>query len=214
MAASVSIPPPATSTEMRLRILRAARARFFVHGYSRLTMDHLAAELGMSKKTLYVHFSGKDEIIGAVIEDLGAEIREEADSLIRDRRLNLPEKLRGFIESMVERLANLNPRAVRDLQRFAPALHDRLDEMRRKNIPYVFGRLIEEGQMTGLVRTDLPPAFVIGFFLHAMQGLMQPAGLEDLKLNPRDVVANGIDLFFGGLFTPAGRKQYEKTFPR
>ena len=36
-------------------------------------MDALAAELGMSKKTLYVHFAGKDEIIGALIGGFAAE---------------------------------------------------------------------------------------------------------------------------------------------
>lgn len=104
----------------RTRILRQARADFFVQGYSRFTMDGLAAELGLSKKTLYVHFAGKDEIIGAVIDDLAAEIRAAADTLMASRELNLAEKLRAFIEGLMERLAALSPATLRDLQRFAP----------------------------------------------------------------------------------------------
>jgi len=177
-------------------------------------MDDLATELGMSKKTLYVHFSGKDKIIAAVIDDLGREIRADADALLHNRQLNFAEKLRGFVEGMAERLTTVNPRTIRDLQRHAPALYARLAAMREKNIPSVFGRFVEEGQIAGLVRDDLPPGFAIEFYLQAMHGLLQPTSLDRLKLAPRDIIRHAVDLFFGGLLTPAGRKQYEKLFPR
>lgn len=168
----------------------------------------------MSKKTLYVHFAGKDEIIGAVIDDFAAELRAAADQLLATRALNLAEKLRGFVESIVERMAELQPRTVRDLQRFAPQLYAKVEQVRAVTLPYIFGRFVEEGQIGGLIRTNLPPGLAIEFLLHAMQGMMHPATLERLQLAPRDVVGHGIDLFFGGLLTPAGRKQYEKLFPR
>lgn len=196
------------------RILRQARHHFFAHGYSGFRMDDLAAELGMSKKTLYVHFAGKDVIIAAIIDDVSREIRADTEALIHNRGLNFAEKLRGFVEGMAERLAQLNPRNIRDLQRYAPTLHQRLVEVREKNIPYVFGRFVEEGQLAGLVRTDLPPGFAIEFFLQAMNGLLQSPGLERVQLAPRDIIRHAVDLFFGGLLTPAGRKQYEKSFNR
>src|SRR5215207_2931705 len=100
----------ASDQGVRGRILQQARADFFSHGYSSLTMDALAAELGMSKKTLYVHFTGKDEIVAAIIDHLGSEIRADADALLGNRQLNFSEKLRGFVEGMVTRMATLNPR--------------------------------------------------------------------------------------------------------
>lgn len=177
-------------------------------------MDELAADLGMSKKTLYRHFAGKDAIIAAVIDDLGAEIRADAEALLADRQLNFAEKLRGFVEHMAGRLAAVHPRTLRDLERYAPALFDRITAMRVKNIPYIFGRFVEAGQAAGLVRTDLPAGFALEFFLQAMHGLLQPATLERLKLTPSDILPRAIDQFFGGLLTPAGHKQYEKLFPR
>jgi AcrR family transcriptional regulator len=205
---------PANPPDIRARILRQARRDFFAGGYSQFTMDGLAAELGMSKKTLYVHFAGKDEIIGAVIDHLAAEVRTDADVLLRNRELNLAEKLRGFVEGMVERLSALHPHTMRDLQRFAPPLYDRLEAVRRTTIPYVFGRFVEQGQIEGLIHDELPTAFAVEYFLHAMQGMMHPATLERLRLEPREVIGTAVDLFFGGLLTNAGRKQYEKLFPR
>ena len=214
---SLRLPSPTVAVDgraVRQRILRQARTHFFVHGYSTLTMADLATELGMSKKTLYVHFAGKDEIIGAVIEGLGEGVRADAEKILRAPELNFVQKLRGFIGCMMERLARLDPRTLRDLQRFAPALFARLDEVRRQNVPFIFGRLVAEGQAEGLVRTDVPAGFAIEYFLHAIQGLLQGPVLERLQLAPREAVAQGIDLFFRGLLTPAGHKQYEKLLPR
>ena len=216
MPAAITFPPAATAADndTRARILRLDRAAFFSRGYSAVTMDELATELGMSKKTLYLHFTSKDAILRTIIQDLGEEIRAEANTLLGNRTLNFAEKLRGFAEGMAQRLQLLTPHTLRDLQRHAPALHELVNEMRQRNIPYVFGRFVEEGQISGMVRTDLNSAFAVEFYLQAIQGLLQPATLERLHLAPREICARAIDLFFGGLLTPAGRKEHEKLFPR
>src|SRR6266513_1947344 len=53
----------------RQRIVEAARAHFFSHGFRSVTMDDLAGELGISKKTLYAHFSSKTALLEAVLAD-------------------------------------------------------------------------------------------------------------------------------------------------
>jgi AcrR family transcriptional regulator len=206
--------PSSDAPDARERILRQARADFFAQGYSRFTMDDLATELGMSKKTLYRHFAGKDEIIGAVLRDFSHEVRTDAEAILQNEALSFPQKLHSFVDGMVRRLGALEPRTIRDLQRYAPELHARVEEMRRKNIPYIFGRLIEEGQAEGFVRADISPTFAVEFFLHAMQGMLQGSTLERLHEAPRDLLPHAIDLFFGGLLTSTGRKQHEKLFRR
>src|SRR6187549_2605452 len=151
---SPAAPLPASVEPAVIRIVRQAREHLFSHGYCHCTMDDLAAELGMSKKTLYAHFSSKDDIVRAVLEQLGAEVRAEADALFANRSLTFAEKLRGFAEGMYERLSKLNPRTPRELQRYAPHLHQLLVEIPQRNIPYIFGRFIEEGKIAKKVRSD------------------------------------------------------------
>lgn len=206
--------PAANPAEAPARIVRTARAHLFAHGYSTWTMDDLAAELGMSKKTLYQHFPTKEDLGRAALEQFAAEVRAEADAIIADRTLTFAEKLRGFTGGMHQRLSQLAPHIMRDLQRSAPALHGFTFEMRRKNVPYIFGRLLEQGQLTGKVRPDLDAPFAAEFLLHAMQGIMHPATLEHLHLAPHQAFEKAMSLYFGGLLTPAGRKDYEKSFPR
>lgn len=206
-------PPPAPVPELRQRILDQARVHFFTYGYSSFTMADLATELGMSKKTLYVHFRGKETMIRAVLDAFSVEIRTDANRLLENHGLTFAEKLRGFALGMTERLARVTPAVLRDLQRFAPALYRHVEQQRGKNIPYIFGRFIEEGQVVGAVRDDISPVFAGEFYLHAVQGIMQPATLQRIGVTPDVALDRALRIFFSGLLTPAGHKEYEKSFP-
>ena len=63
-ANTVDLPAGQTT---RKRIISGARRHFFAHGFRGVTVDDLAAELGMSKKTLYAHFDSKPQIVEAAI---------------------------------------------------------------------------------------------------------------------------------------------------
>ena len=73
-----------------------------------------------------------------------------------------------------------------------------------------FGRLIRTGIAEGMVRPEIDPAFAAEFWLQAIRGLVQPDVLDRTQLTPRQTLEKAIHLFFNGLLTPAGRKDYEK----
>ena len=53
----------------RQAIVTGARRHFFMHGFRSVTMDDLARELAISKKTLYAHFQSKRALLEAVMAD-------------------------------------------------------------------------------------------------------------------------------------------------
>src|SRR5260370_42653849 len=79
----------------RQRIVDAARVHFFSHGFRSVTMDDLAEELGISKKTLYAHFPGKIDLLEAVLADkfagVEATLKEVTCAHPRDLRATLRE---------------------------------------------------------------------------------------------------------------------------
>jgi AcrR family transcriptional regulator len=213
MSKTAATPPLSVpASDPRQRILAAARAQFFTYGYSALTMDDLAAELGVSKKTLYVHFPSKDALVGEILRTFIGEIRSSAEALFGDEAMSFTVKLHRFSETMVKRL-QINPHIFRDLQRNAPHLFRLMEELRHKNIPHIFGLLLREGQEAGMVRADVDPAFAIEFWRPAIQSLMHPDTLERLQLHPDQMFTKAVNLFFGGLLTTAGRKDHEKHQP-
>lgn len=201
---------PAPDSTTRARIVATARTQLFTYGYSALTMDDLAHELGISKKTLYVHFRGKDALVETILDDFADEVRALADSLFADRAQPFATKFHLLGEALMQRFSKLTPHLLRDFQRFAPKIYAKIDEMRRKNIPYVFGRIIREGQAAGAVRADIDPQLAIEFWRFAITNLMQPEEQEQLGMPPAQVFKKSINLFFAGLLTQTGRKEYEK----
>jgi AcrR family transcriptional regulator len=188
----------------------AARSRLLASGYSTLTMDDLAHDLGMSKKTLYRHFRSKDELIDAIIGEIGQAIRDRMDAVLANPRLDFTQKLCALVDVVGSNLALASPGMLHDLQRFAPQLYQKIDDLRQRNVPYIFGRLIRTGMAEGKVRREIDPAFAVEFWLQAVRGLVHPAVLERTELTPRQTLERAIHLFFGGLLSPAGRKDYDK----
>src|SRR6266436_5920479 len=70
------------------RIVEAARAHFFSHGFRSVTMDDLAAELGISKKTLYAHFASKTVLLEAVLADKFASVGSTLERITREHPHN------------------------------------------------------------------------------------------------------------------------------
>ena len=202
--------PPTPPAAARARLLDAARTALFAYGYNALTMDALAHELGMSKKTLYVHFPGKDAIVGALIDEIERSIRERMDAILTNGRLTFTQKLAGVIDVVGSTLAQASPGMLHDLQRHAPQLYQRIDDVRQRTVPYVFGRLIRAGLAEGGVRPETDPDFAVEFWLQAIRGLVHPAVLERTQLSPKQTLEKALHLFFGGLLSAAGRQDYEK----
>lgn len=192
------------------RILRATRQHLFTFGYSSFTMDDLAHELGMSKKTLYVHFPSKDAIVDKIVECMTTALRSRLEVITTNRELSFVQKLACMIETIGAVLSRATPHFLRDLQRFVPATYAKMESVRAQNVPLYFGRLIREGIACGRVRSDVDPDFATQFWLQAIRGLVQPSVLELTQLSPKQTLEKAVQLFFGGLLTPAGRTDYEK----
>ncbi len=195
------------------RILRAARALLFKQYYSGLTMDALAHELGMSKKTLYAHFASKDAIIKAILETTGDTILKRAEALIQDPKRGFTQKLCGLLEVIGSQLGAFTPAFLRDLQRFAPHLHREIDDLRARNIPRILGGMLRIGLEEGIIRPDVDIPFVVEFWLQAVNALLQPEALDRMGLVPHMIFEKSLELFFIGVLTPKGRKDYQRDWP-
>lgn len=202
--------PLPTDDSVSTRILRVAREYFFRYGYGSSTMDDLAGSLGMSKKTLYLHFPSKEAIVERIMDHMGAMISSRLHAITADPRKTFVQKLCEVVETVGGALSNVSPVILRDLQRYAPRIYDKIEQIRQRNIPLYFTRLIELGVAQGMVRQDIDPKFAGEFWLHAIRGLIQPDVLEKTQLTPKQTLEKAIDLFFGGLLTPAGHDDYAK----
>ena len=102
----------------------------------------------------------------------------------------------------------MSPSFLRDLQRNAPAVYEKLDAVRRRKVPQIFGRIIRDGIADGTIRGDIDPDFTTEFWLQAVRGMLDPETLQRTQLSPRQTLERGVELFFQGLLSPDGRGQF------
>jgi AcrR family transcriptional regulator len=190
----------------RQRIVEAARAHFFSHGFRSVTMDDLAAALGISKKTLYVHFPDKIALLEAVLADKFAGLEAKLNEIARGHPHDFPAALHELLAGTQHELDEIKPPFVRDMRQKAPEVFKTVERRRAVLIERFFGRLFVEGQRTGMVRKDLPPKLMIEVLLAAVQAIVNPAKVEELGLTPKTGFASVVKVVLEGALTRKGRK--------
>src|ERR1044071_6111814 len=100
------------------RIVSEARRHFFDHGFRRVTMDDLAGELGMSKKTLYGQFSSKHVLLEAVLLDKFRNIERDLRR-ITSTSSDVTAALHQLLACVQRHTEEIRPPFVRDIQREA-----------------------------------------------------------------------------------------------
>ena len=190
----------------RQRIVEAARTHFFRHGFRSVSMDDLAAELAMSKKTLYAHFPSKIALLEAVLADKFADVEAKLEEIIRAYPHDFPAALHELLASTQRELDEIKPPFVRDMRQKAPQVFKIVEHRRAELIQRFFGKLFVEGQRTGMVRKDLPAELMIEILLAAVQAIVNPAKVEELGLTPKTGFASVVKVVLEGVITRKGRK--------
>src|SRR5437660_12899470 len=130
----------------RQRIVDAARIHFFSHGFRSVTMDDLAEELGISKKTLYAHFPGKVDLLEAVLADKFAGVEAALKEVTRAHPHDFPATLHELLAGTQRELDEIKPPFVRDMRQKAPDGFKVVEHRRASLIGRHFGKLFVEGQ--------------------------------------------------------------------
>ena len=148
---------PRTKQPMKERILETADRLFYLQGIRAIGVDTIAAEIGISKRTLYNHFPSKDALyLGILSDGLDGAYRVQQSSA--DPKLPLVERMRRSIAVTVEFYDQR-----RDFLRFFATEEPRLAEARNRIIEAArernfnfFASLIEEG-IRGRVFSPVDP---------------------------------------------------------
>jgi AcrR family transcriptional regulator len=190
-----------TDQTARQRILAVARQHFLAHGFHRVTMDDLADELGMSKKTIYAEFASKTALLEAVLFEKFRSIEEELEVITEQCSTDFSTGLERLLACVQRHTDEIGPPFLRDMQREAPELFKLVQARRRKIIQHYFGLLLGEGRRAGLIRKDVPVDLIIEILLGAVEAIVNPARLAELDLSPRDVITPILSVILEGALT-------------
>jgi AcrR family transcriptional regulator len=189
----------------RQRIIDAARAHFFNHGFRSVTMDDLAQELAVSKKTIYAHFPGKFDLLEAVLADKFAGVERTLREVTQSHPHDFAAALQQLLAGTQRELDEIKPPFIRDMRQKAPNVFKVIERRRAALIERYFGKLFIAGQRAGMVRKDVPARLMIEILLAIVQAIMNPSKIEALAVTPREGFAGILKIILEGALTKRGR---------
>ncbi|HEX3079763.1 MAG TPA: TetR/AcrR family transcriptional regulator [Puia sp.] len=140
--------------ENKDRILEKATQLFMRYGIRSITMDEIAAQLGISKKTIYQFFTDKDAMVEAVVNEEMKQNEEDCRGFSLSAE-NAVHEIFQAMDGIEEMLKTMNPQLMYDLEKHHPAAFKRLKQYKYHFLYTMIMENLERGVREDLYRTDL-----------------------------------------------------------
>ena len=191
--------------EVRERIQGTALDHFLQFGFSKVTMNEIAEELGMSKKTLYQYFPGKEELLSEVVNRLHEETATKIEVLVNDKTMDFVRKFRGALDILSAFHAKMTPYFMSDMEKHAPEVCKVTNDFKRDRIRNIMSRLVEEGIQKGIFRDDIDQELIVLIYAGALQHLLRPDTFNRLGLSVTQIHKTIGSVIIEGIVRPEAR---------
>ncbi len=181
---------------MRDRIIQVATEKINKYGFRKFTVNDIATELGISKKTVYKYFTSKNEII-SVIVDTNVEMERKDVLKALESEGSWTDKLQALMFTFVtDRLEWVTE----ELHRFFPQEWAKIEAQRKWKLTLVkelFVKAIENGE----IRSDIAPGIIELTFVSTVNALFNYDNLEQIDMTPEQAMEEFKKILFTGILT-------------
>jgi AcrR family transcriptional regulator len=136
------------------RIIKSALNLFWRYGIKSVTMDDIAKDLGISKRTIYQHYSDKEAILALVIQKEIMDQKCEMEKLEEQADNPIEQMMYASIQ-MRDTLSNMNPTLLYDLKKYYPAAWELFQTYKHEYIIKSIRDNLIKGIELGLYRPDI-----------------------------------------------------------
>jgi AcrR family transcriptional regulator len=153
--------------ERRDFIVEQAHRLFMQYGLRGVTMEDLAREMGVSKKTLYVHFTDKNSLVEAAVASFLSQHQAAAEAIFQTSP-NPIDQLWGIAGAIQSQLQQVKPSVYLELRKYFPSAYKLFENYQQQSIrKQVVANLIG-GIEAGWYRASLNPEILSRLFIQLM----------------------------------------------
>ncbi len=195
--------------EVKERILIKAADLFMRYGIRSITMDEIASQLGISKKTIYQFFTDKDDMVSAVID---LEIKRNEKECIQFKNDAVDAVHENFLalEDLDEMLKYMNPLMLYDLEKHHPRAFLKLKEYKYQFLYQAILDNLRRGIHEGVYRTDIQLDIVAKNRIESAFLVFNPDLFPHTRYKMSEVNFELAMLFLHGITIAKGKKLIEK----
>lgn len=199
--------------ETKERILAKSEELFMRYGIRSITMDDIARELAVSKKTIYQHFKDKDELV----YQMGLR-HFECDKEEWNKMTNCCENAVDIMVTMSKHLKNtlkgINPSLFFDLQRYHPDTWDLWQNHKKTFIIETIKKNMEQGIAEGLYRDDVNVETLAILRVKEIELAFDMDTFPPQKFDLLNVQITFLEHFIRGIVTAKGYAVLEDLFAK
>lgn len=169
---------------MTEKIINKTTELFLTLGFKSVTMDDIANELGISKKTIYVHFENKTKLIEAVTFSVFENICHGIDGIC-EQSTNPIELLYEIKKYAMQFLKYEKTSPQYQLKKYYPQIYQRLQKKQFEKMQVSVKESLKMGIKTGLFRPNIDIEFISRMYFNGMSGIKDeiifPKGLFEME---------------------------------
>ncbi|MEQ9262943.1 MAG: TetR/AcrR family transcriptional regulator [Owenweeksia sp.] len=182
---------------------------FMRYGIRSITMDDVAREMGISKKTIYRYFDNKADLVHKCVTLIHDTIKSRMEEIHQSAK-NAIDELFEIDRVVREIMENHNPGVRFQLQKYYPKTYNEVFHGRKKLITKMITENIENGIRDGLYRKDLEPDIVTHLYCSKVETL--PDEEEELitKYDMKPIMRQALLYHIRGIASDKGLKYLEQ----
>ena len=194
---------------MKDRIKQKAHDLYMQYGVRSVTMDEIALQMGVSKKTIYQYYADKDELVDAVMVDI---INHNQDCCMKDKSTAKDAVHEVFLamDMMQEMFQNMNPTILFELEKYYPKSFEKFKQHKYSFLYKVMKENLERGIAEELYRNTMEMDILIKLRLETMMLPFNQSLFPKTKYSLLKVEIEFTTHFIFGLATIKGHKLITK----
>jgi TetR/AcrR family transcriptional regulator, cholesterol catabolism regulator len=200
---SIVLAPISESRIMKERIQQKANDLFCRYGVKSITMDEIAAQLGVSKKTIYQYYADKNELVDAVAKDL-IGFSQSCCEKYKTEAGDAVHEIFEIMEFVQQMFGNMNPVMLFDLERFHPATYKAFLEYKNNYLLRMIKENLDKGIKEGYYRPEINIDVMARLRLEGMMAAFNTEIFPPAKYNLGELQQQIVEHFLFGIASLKG----------
>lgn len=195
--------------KMQEQIIEKATEMYLTLGFKSVTMDDIANEMGISKKTIYQHFANKNDLVEAVTMQMFETISCGIDQICQPDK-NAIEELYEIKDFVLHKLKDEKASPIFQLQKYFPKIYKTLHGKEYCKMQDCVVTNLNKGVKTGLYRSEIDIEFISGIYYSCVHAIKDKTVFSNEKYNFRMLEELYLDYHIRAISTEKGLQVLEK----
>jgi AcrR family transcriptional regulator len=195
--------------QQHLHLLQKSGELFKKYGVKSYTMDDVAKELGMSKKTIYQFVENKAELVKSTMQYYLEEERTQLEAILKTSKNSVDEMIQ-MVAYFFNQVREFNPSALNDLQKYYPETWAIYNEYRFDFMMGMITRNMQDGIKQGLYRNDLNADVIAKVYIFSVDVLINQQLFPSKKYVFIDTYKEYLNYHLRGIVSAKGLKYLEQ----